>query len=35
MREREDAPSMRIVSDVDAERFENDWLAAVVRASPC
>jgi inosine-uridine nucleoside N-ribohydrolase len=33
MRELDSAPPMRIVTDVDAERFEADWLAAVVRAS--
>jgi inosine-uridine nucleoside N-ribohydrolase len=33
MRERDGAPAMRIVTDVEAERFEDAWLDAVVRAS--
>jgi inosine-uridine nucleoside N-ribohydrolase len=33
MRERGGAPELRIVTGVDAERFERDWLEAVVRAS--
>jgi purine nucleosidase len=33
MRERDGAPTLRIVTDVDASRFEDEWLDAVVRAS--
>jgi len=33
MRERDGAPTMRIATGVEAERFEDTWLDAVVRAS--
>ena len=33
MRERDGAPTLRIVTDVDAHRFEATWLETVVRAS--
>jgi len=33
MRERDGAPAIRIATDVDAPRFEDAWLEAVVRAS--
>jgi hypothetical protein len=33
MRETEGAPTLRIATDVDAERFEREWLEAAIRAS--
>ena len=33
MGERAGAPPLRVVTDVEAERFEDAWLDAVVRAS--
>jgi purine nucleosidase len=33
MEQREDAPPLRVVTEVDGERFEETWLDAVVRAS--